>query len=162
MPRNPGELDIHLRMHHIQRTKSSRAKLHTPLKQLGARGAVSKPLAANSQPVIVKVDTPGANARGIQPGYLQHGKGRDHTDAPLYGPGAGDPGRFGSSGGSRAAALEEVAQEDGVDLLLGVGVERLSEPLGVPLDVADDENGARHDAQDKAGAETLALQWRNP
>jgi len=78
-------------MHHIQRTKSSRAKLHTPLKQLGARGAVSKPLAANSQPVIVKVDTPGANARGIQPGYLQHGKGRDHTDAPLYGPGAGDP-----------------------------------------------------------------------
>jgi hypothetical protein len=94
MARNPGELDIHLRQHHIQRTSGSRSKLKAPLKQLGARGPVSKPLAADSQPVVVKVDTPGAKARGIQPGYLQHGKGVDQTEAALYGTGAGDPHRF--------------------------------------------------------------------
>jgi hypothetical protein len=42
----------------------------------------------NSQPVMVKVDTPGAKAKGIQAGYLQQGKGRGGTEALLYGPGA--------------------------------------------------------------------------
>ncbi len=94
MAKAPGDLDIHLRMHHIARSRGQRAGLQTPLKHLHPRGAVPKPLAADSQPVVVKVDTPGATARGIQPGYLQHGKGRDQTDAALYGPGAGDPHRF--------------------------------------------------------------------
>jgi hypothetical protein len=42
----------------------------------------------------VKVDTPGPNAKGIQTGYLQQGKGRDQTEAILYGAGASDPQRF--------------------------------------------------------------------
>jgi hypothetical protein len=44
--------------------------------------------------VIVKVDTPGTGAHSLRAGYLQHGKGRDGADAPLYGPGAQDPQRF--------------------------------------------------------------------
>ena len=87
-------LDIDLRRHHIERTRSQRVRLSMPLKHLHARGAVPKPLAAESQPVMVKVDTPRANARGIQGGYLQQGKGRDHTEAALYGPGASDPQLF--------------------------------------------------------------------
>jgi len=94
MARTPGDLAIHLRWRHSDRSRAQRSRLPRPLKQLGARGAVAKPLAAESQPVVVKVDTPGATARGIQPGYLQHGKGREQTEAPLYGPGAADPQRF--------------------------------------------------------------------
>jgi hypothetical protein len=94
MARTPGALAIHLRWRHSDRRRAQRSRLPRPLKQLGARGAVAKPLAAESQPVVVKVDTPGAHARGIQPGYLQHGKGLEQTDALLYGPGAGDPHRF--------------------------------------------------------------------
>ena len=94
MGRAPGELDVHLRMHYMARARGNRAKLPKPLTQLGARGTAPRPLPANSQPVIVKVDTPGATAQGIQPGYLQHGKGMDQTEAALYGPGAHDPHRF--------------------------------------------------------------------
>ena len=94
MAKAPGELDIDLRRHHIERSRAQRSRLSIPLKHLHARGAIPKPLAADSQPVMVKVDTPGADARGIQPGYLQQGKGRDQTEALLYGPGAADPHRF--------------------------------------------------------------------
>jgi hypothetical protein len=94
MAKAPGELDIDLRRHHIERGRAQRSRLPTPLKHLHARGAVPKPLAADSQPVMVKVDTPGAHARGIQPGYLQQGKGMDQTEAMLYGLGASDPQRF--------------------------------------------------------------------
>ena len=89
-----GELDLDLGRHHIERTRAQRVRLSMPLKHLHARGAVSRPLAADSQPVMVKVDTPRATARGIQPGYLQQGKGRDQTDAVFYGSGASDPQRF--------------------------------------------------------------------
>src|SRR4029450_5131043 len=94
MAKAPGELDIDLRRHHIERGRAQRSRLSIPLKHLHARGTVPKPLAADSQPVMVKVDTPGAHARGIQPGYLQQGKGLDQTEAMLYGPGATDPHRF--------------------------------------------------------------------
>lgn len=94
MARTPGTLDVHLRMHHIQRARSTRAKLPKPLTQFGARGKAPRPLPTNSQPVIVKVDTPGTKAPGIQVGYLQRGKGLDQTDAALYGPGASDPRSF--------------------------------------------------------------------
>jgi hypothetical protein len=92
--KTPGELDIHLRMHHIGRGRSQRAGLRVPLKHLHARGAALRPLAPNSQPVMVKADAPGPKAQGIQAGYLQQGKGREGMDAPLYGPGSSDPERF--------------------------------------------------------------------
>jgi hypothetical protein len=94
MAKAPGELDVHLRIHHMGRGRSQRAGLHTPLRKLQARGTVSRPLAPHSQPVLVKVDTPGPKAKGLQVGYLQQGKGRDQTEAALYGPGASDPQRF--------------------------------------------------------------------
>lgn len=92
--KSPGELDIHLRMHQVGRGRSQRVRWRVPLKQLHARGAAIQPLAPNSQPVMVKVDTPGAKAKGIQAGYLQQGKGRGGTEALLYGPGAKDPDQF--------------------------------------------------------------------
>jgi hypothetical protein len=90
MAKAPGELDVHLRIHRVGQGRSQRASLRTPLKQLHARGTVLKPLAADSQPVMVKVDTPGPKAKGIQTGYLQQGKGHGQTEAPLYGPAACD------------------------------------------------------------------------
>src|SRR5262245_45745970 len=94
MAKAPGELDVHLRIHHMGLGRSQRAGLRTPLRKLQARGTVSRPLAPNSQPVLLKVDTPGPKAEGLQTGYLQQGKGRDQTEAALYGPGASDPQRF--------------------------------------------------------------------
>ena len=94
MAKAPGELEIDLRRHHIERSRVQRSRLSIPLKHLHARGTVPKPLAADSQPVMVKVDTPGAHARGLQAGYLQQGKGMDQTEAALYGPGAADPQRL--------------------------------------------------------------------
>jgi len=94
MAKAPGDLDIHLRTHHIARTSGRQSKLPKPLTQLGARGTVPRPLPADSQPVVVKVATPGATARGLQPGYLQHGKGVNQTEAALYGTGAADPQHF--------------------------------------------------------------------
>src|SRR5215831_1074522 len=94
MAHAPGDLDVHLRMHHVGRGRSQRAGLRTPLKRLQARGGVSRPLSPGSQPVIVKVDTPGSKAPGLQLGYLQQGKGRDQTEAAVYGPGATHPQRF--------------------------------------------------------------------
>ena len=52
--------------------------------------------------------------------------------------------RCGAAAGAGFAALEEVTEEDGVDLVLGVGLERLPEPVDVSLDVADDEGGSGH------------------
>jgi hypothetical protein len=43
---------------------------------------------------MVKADTPGPKAQGMQAGYLQQGKGREGMEAPLYGPGSRDPARF--------------------------------------------------------------------
>src|SRR5262245_11695436 len=94
MGKAPGELDVHVRIHRMAQGRSQRARLRTPLRKLQARGMVARPLAPHSQPVIVKVDTPGPNAKGIQVGDLQHGKGRDQTEAALYGPGASAPQRF--------------------------------------------------------------------
>src|SRR5262245_37089107 len=94
MAKATGDLDIHLRMYQVGRGRSQRAGLRTPLKRLQARGGVSRPLPPGSQPVIVKVDTPGPKAQGLQMGYLQQGKGRDQTEAALYGPGASEPHRF--------------------------------------------------------------------
>ena len=42
------------------------------------------------------------------------------------------------------AALEEVAEEDRVDLVLGVVGERLAEPVDVTLHVTDDQGGSGH------------------
>jgi hypothetical protein len=54
MAKAPGELDIELRRHHIERTRSQRVRLSIPLKHLHARGAVPKPLAAESRPVMLR------------------------------------------------------------------------------------------------------------
>ena len=46
-----------------------------------------------------------------------------------------------AAAGAGLASLEEVTEEDGVDLVFGVGLERLAEPVDVTLDVADDQGG---------------------
>ena len=56
--------------------------------------------------------------------------------------------RCGAAAGAGFAALEEVAEEDRVDVVLGVGLERLPQPVDVPLNVADDEGRSRHGLQD--------------
>ena len=43
---------------------------------------------------MVKVDTPGANARGIQPGYLQAGEGEGSDWGHVVWTGRGDPQRL--------------------------------------------------------------------
>jgi len=90
-----GDRELHLgRRHHIERAVAQRPHLGKPLAQLGARGTMPRPLAAGSQAAVVKIRTPRATAREITPRYLQHGKGLEQTDAPLYGPGSADPVQF--------------------------------------------------------------------
>ena len=60
----------------------------------------------------------------------------------------GEPRRGSAAAGAGLAALEEVTEEDGVDLVLRVGLERLPKPFDVTLDVADDEGGSGHGLQD--------------
>ena len=99
--KSPGELDIHLRRRHIERARTRRPRMATPLKQQRTRGIATRPLSPGSQPVLVKVDTPGAKAPSLRASYVQDGKGRDEQEAPLYGPGARDP----------QALLREVKQD---------------------------------------------------
>jgi hypothetical protein len=48
----------------------------------------------------------------------------------------------GTTCGAGFAALEEVAEEDGVDVVFRVGLECFAEALDVTLDVADDQGGS--------------------
>ncbi len=59
-----------------------------------------------------------------------------------------EAGGCGAAAGAGLAALEEVAEEDGVDFVLGVGLERFAEAVDVTLDVADDQGGSGHGVQD--------------
>ena len=63
-------------------------------------------------------------------------------------PGHGEPGRCCTAACAGLASLEEVAEEDGIDLILGIGLERLPEPVDVTLDIADDQGGSGHRLQD--------------
>ena len=49
-----------------------------------------------------------------------------------------------AAAGAGLAPLEEVTEEDGVDVVLGVRLERLLEPVDVTLDVADDQGVPGH------------------
>ena len=65
-------------------------------------------------------------------------------DGPAVAAPHGDPGRPVAPGVARAAAGEEVPEEDGLDLVLGVGGQRRGEALVVALDVSDHEHRQRH------------------
>jgi len=139
MAQTPGDLTLTLGQRHMTRVRAGRTRLAKPLNQLGARGVVARPLAAHSQPVVVKVDTPSARARGLQPGYLQHGKGREQTDAALYGPGAAEPQHFTRqlrADPHRFTVYVSFPHHDGLDRTLFIEsfMRQMQRDLGTPLE----------------------------
>ena len=65
-------------------------------------------------------------------------------DGPAVAPLQGDPSRLVAAGVPLPAPGEEVAEEDGLHLVLGEGGQRPGEALVVALDVPDDEDRQRH------------------
>ena len=89
MPRTQ-DLDMHLRRRFIEQTQAQRPRLRQNLRQLGAVGPVTRPLAAHSQQAVVKVGVTKATTTGKHLRYLSHGTGLDGQDAALFGPGSAD------------------------------------------------------------------------
>src|SRR5438874_2037869 len=85
---------MHLRRRFVEQAAAQRPRLTGNLRQLGAVGPVTRPLAAHSRKAFVKAGITKGSTTGKHLSYLTHAKGPDKQDAALFGPGAADKPQF--------------------------------------------------------------------